>query len=268
MSKCFKRPLQLWKTLIGQSFSQAIAYRAQSMVWMIGGVMPIAMMLVWLSLAGGEAIGGYMPDDFAVYFLSIYLIRQLTSIWVMQRLDRDIRRGELSMLLLRPVSPLYCYIADHMGQMMVRGPIILVVFISGIVLSGNLQRLDVWNFLVFLPSLMFAWIIIFHLYYCLGLLAFWVNNAMAFDPLLWALYTVLGGALIPLDLFPPGIAAFLKVLPFASALDAPVQIILGKLGPGELLIGFLIQIFWVIVLMLIRVLLWSIGLRKYTASGA
>ncbi|OWO84340.1 ABC transporter permease [Photorhabdus luminescens] len=267
MFKCFKRTLQLWKVLIGQSFSQAIIYRAQSMVWMIGGVMPIAVMLVWLSLVKGGAIGGYTSSDFAVYFLAIYLVRQLTTIWVMQCLDSDIRRGELSMLLLRPVPPLYCYIADHVGQMIVRGPIILVVFISGIVLSGNLQRLDICNFLAFLPSLILAWIIIFHLYYCLGLLAFWINNAMAFDPLLWALYTILGGSLIPLDLYPPGIAGLLKVLPFASALDSPVQIILGKLDHNELLIGFLIQLFWVIALMLIRALLWSIGLKRYTASG-
>ncbi len=90
---------------------------------------------------------------------------------------------------------------------------------------------------------------------------------MAFDPLLWALYTILGGSLIPLDLYPPGIAGLLKVLPFASALDSPVQIILGKLDHNELLIGFLIQLFWVIALMLIRALLWSIGLKRYTASG-
>ncbi|MEK9495350.1 ABC-2 family transporter protein [Photorhabdus sp. P32] len=237
------------------------------MVWMIGGVMPIAVMLVWLSLAKEGAIGGYTSSDFAVYFLAIYLVRQLTTIWVMQCLDSDIRRGELSMLLLRPVPPLYCYIAEHVGQMIVRGPIVLVVFISGIVLSGNLQRLDIWNFLAFLPSLMLAWIIIFHLYYCLGLLAFWINNAMAFDPLLWALYTILGGSLIPLDLYPPSIAGLLKVLPFASALDFPVQIILGKLDHNELLIGLLIQLFWVIALMLIRVFLWSIGLKRYTGSG-
>ncbi|MCW7550956.1 ABC-2 family transporter protein [Photorhabdus sp. APURE] len=237
------------------------------MVWMIGGVMPIAVMLVWLSLAKEGAIGGYTSSDFAVYFLAIYLVRQSTTIWVMQCLDSDIRRGELSMLLLRPVPPLYCYIAEHVGQMIVRGPIILVVFISGIVLSGNLQRLDIWNFLAFLPSLMLAWIIIFHLYYCLGLLAFWINNAMAFDPLLWALYTILGGSLIPLDLYPPGIAGLLKVLPFASALDFPVRIILGKLDHNELLTGFLIQLFWVIALMLIRALLWSIGLKRYTGSG-
>ncbi|MDR0217967.1 MAG: ABC-2 family transporter protein [Enterobacteriaceae bacterium] len=254
--------------LIGQSFSRVIAYRAQSIIWLLGGIMPIAVMFVWLGLATEGKIGGYTASDFAVYFLSIYLVRQLTAIWVMRRLDSDIRRGELSMLLLRPVSPLYNYIADHTGEMIVRGPIIALVFISGIFLTDNFYRLDIGNLLIFIPALFFAWIIIFHLYYCLGLLAFWINNSMAFDPLLWALYTILGGVLIPLDLYPENITFWLKLLPFASALDFPVQIILGKLDNALLLIGFGVQIFWMILLMIIRILLWNAGLRRYSASGA
>ncbi|MCP9268818.1 ATP-binding cassette domain-containing protein [Xenorhabdus sp. XENO-1] len=130
MLKQVRRSLLLWWVLIGQSFSRVIAYRAQSIIWLLGGIMPIAVMFVWLGLAKEGEIGGYTASDFAVHFLSIYLVRQLTAIWVMRRLDRDIRRGELSMLLLRPVSPLYNYVSDHVGEMMVRGPIISLVFIS------------------------------------------------------------------------------------------------------------------------------------------
>lgn len=268
MLKHVRRSLLLWWVLIGQSFSRVIAYRAQSIIWLLGGIMPIAVMFVWLGLTQESTVGGYTASDFAVYFLSIYLVRQLTAIWVMRRLDRDIRRGELSMILLRPVSPLYSYVSDHVGEMMVRGPIISLVFISGIFLTGNLYRLDIENLLIFIPALSLAWIIIFHLYYCLGLLAFWISNSMAFDPLLWALYTILGGVLIPLDLYPESIVLWLKLLPFASALDFPVQIILGKLDNYHLFFGFGVQLFWVISLTLIRMLLWHAGLKKYSASGA
>lgn len=268
MLKRIKRSLSLWRVLISLSFSRVIAYRAQSIIWLLGGIMPIAVMFVWLGLAKKEDVGGYTASDFAIYFLSIYLVRQLTAIWVMRRLDSDIRRGELSMLLLRPVSPLYSYISDHTGEMMIRGPIISLVFLSGILLTGNFYRLDIINLLTFIPALAFAWIIIFHLYYCLGLLAFWINNSMAFDPLLWALYTILGGVLIPLDLYPENISFWLKLLPFASALDFPVQIILGKLETFLLLVGFCVQLLWIILLTLLRKFLWNAGLRRYSASGA
>ncbi len=268
MLKHVKRSLLLWRVLIGQSFSRVIAYRAQSIIWLLGGIMPIAVMFIWLGLAKEGEVGSYTASDFAVYFLSIYLVRQLTAIWVMRRLDSDIRRGELSMLLLRPVSPLYSYISDHTGEMLVRGPIISLVFILGILLTDNFHRLDIGNLLTFIPALALAWIIIFHLYYCLGLLAFWISNSMAFDPLLWALYTILGGVLIPLDLYPESIVSGLKLLPFASALDFPVQIILGRLDNFLLLIGFGVQLFWVVFLLVIRILLWNAGLRRYSASGA
>ena len=45
------------------------------------------------------------------------------------------------------------------------------------------------------------------------------------------------GLILPVAFFPPGLREFLEVLPFASTLNLPVEVYLGKLQ-GEALVGF------------------------------
>lgn len=262
------RLLLVWRHMIALYLSVALTYRAQSVIWMVGGLVPLTMMLIWLEIAGDGAVGGYGRDDFALYFLGVFLVRQFTAVWVLFILDRSIRRGELSPLLLRPIAPIWQHSAEHIGEMLLRSPIIIGVFFIGVALTGVGDRVAGAATLLFALALIGAWLIIFHLYYCLGLMAFWIGNAIAFDPLLWSLYTMLGGAVVPLDMFPPAVRPVLALLPFAAALDFPVQILLGRLDAAGMVHGFLVQAAWVGVLCGARSFLWRAGLKRFSAAGA
>lgn len=253
--------------IVAQYVSRAIVYRVQSLVWMLTGIMPIAVLMVWFEVSQERDIYGYSRADLSVYFLSMYVVRQVTSIWVLQRVDEDIRRGRMAFLLIRPVAPIYCYALEHVAEKMVRVPIILIVFCVGVMLANVVDRFQVGKVIAFLPALLLAWAIIFLLYYCLGLIAFWINNVLAFDALLWTVYTVLGGALIPIDLYPQWMGAVLRLLPFAASLDFPIQILMGKQSLMQCLEGFLLQLFWLMVLMRIHSALWRRGRLRYGAAG-
>lgn len=268
MSTSLLHSLRVWRALLQQSISVALIYRVQAAIWMIGGFIPLAMMLVWMELAQEGPLAGYDQADFALYFLGIYLTRQLTPMWCILLLDRSIRQGELSPLLLRPMPPVRQHMAEHLGEHLVRAPVVIGVFLLGLWLTGVAGRIEAGNLLAFLPALLAAWLIVFNLYYCVGLLAFWIEGVMSLDPLLWSLYTLLGGAVIPLDLFPDGLRPLLQWLPFASALDFPVQVLLGKLDTPGLLRGFALQYGWVLLLVAARRALWRAGLKRFAAAGA
>ena len=51
--------------------------------------------------------------DFAAYFLAVFLVRQLTVVWVVWELDREIRLGELSPKLLRPFDPMWVHLGGQ-----------------------------------------------------------------------------------------------------------------------------------------------------------
>src|SRR5262249_27722041 len=197
---------RIWRQLLVQYCAVAMTYRAQSAIWMIGGLMPIATMLIWVELAGNGSISGngtsYDRADFAVYFMAMYLLRQGTVMWSVLILDRGIRRGELAPQLLRPMPPVWAHMAEQLGEVIIRGPVLIGVFLLGLGLTGTLGRLDPVNVALFAFALAGAWLIFFHLHYCVGLLAFWMEGTLSLEPLVWYFTVILGGGAIPLDLFP------------------------------------------------------------------
>ncbi|MDR6676238.1 ABC transporter permease [Pseudomonas oryzihabitans] len=253
--------------LIRTNILVTVAYRAQLLVWLISGVAPLFTMMIWWELSREKIIDGYTAKDFVAYFLGIYLVRQLTAVWVIFVLNDEIRQGTLSGRLLKPVAPFWFHVAEHLGQMVVRAPIVAAVFYLGasifsidlVTIAGRIP--------IFLASLTLAWIIIFHIYYCVGLLAFWLANSIALDAMVWSLYTVLGGMLIPVDLFPDTTRYLVAMLPFSASLDFPAKVLIGKVAGTELLFGFSVQLFWVLALVMLRQRLWMRGLKRFSGAG-
>jgi ABC-2 type transport system permease protein len=146
--------------------------------------------------------------------------------------------------------------------------VILVIFVLGLWLTGVLHRLDLLALPLIILGIAGAWLIFFNLHYCVGLLAFWIDGALALEPLLWYLYVILGGSIVPLDLFPAVIRDILHWLPFAYILDFPVQLMMGRLDGAGIWQGFLLQYGWVGALIVTRQLIWRAGLKRFSAAGA
>ncbi|HVJ41345.1 MAG TPA: ABC-2 family transporter protein [Dongiaceae bacterium] len=264
--------IRVWRQLLVQYCTVALTYRAQSAIWMLGGLMPIAIMLIWVELAAKGPISGngasYDRNDFAVYFMAMYLVRQATVMWSVLILDRGIRRGELAPLLLRPMPPIWAHMAEHLGEIIMRLPILIAVFVLGLFLTGTLGQLTLANTMLFTLSLIGSWLIFFNIHYCVGLLAFWMEGALSLEPLIWYFSVILGGGAVPVDLFPALIRDILTWLPFASMMDFPGQILLGKIDDTALLLGIAKQIGWILVLALLRRNIWRAGLKRFSAVGA
>jgi ABC-2 type transport system permease protein len=47
-----------------------------------------------------------------------------------------------------------------------------------------------------------------------------------------------------------------------------VEVMLGRLTPGETLVGYLVQLGWIAVALLTLRLVWRAGIRRYSAVGA
>jgi ABC-2 type transport system permease protein len=151
--------------------------------------------------------------------------------------------------------------------MLLRAPVIILVFLFGLFYFEIQSFFVAWDFALFLISFLLAWYLIFNLYYCVGLIAFWTGRAAAFDPVFWSLYTVFGGAFIPLDLLPDYGLIIAKLLPFGSTLYFPVLVFIGRLEGFELFLGFLTQMLWLVLFVGLRRMLWSAGMRRYSSDG-
>jgi len=129
-----------------------------------------------------------------------------------------------------------------------------------------------WSLLVHLPAfllgLMLAWLINFTVHLTVGLIAFWSDNALGYDTVIYQLYIMLGGVVIPVELFPKSIQHVLAWTPFPYVLDFPVRVMIGRITGVEMLEKFGVQLFWILVLGALFNWGWRRALRRYSAAGA
>lgn len=258
-----------WWALLRVGWGEALAYRAEIFVWMLTGTLPLVMMSVWLSIAGGQPIGSFRPADFVSYYLGGIFVRQMVGVWIVWDLERAIRLGELSPRLLRPINPIYEYAAGNLAAKPLRLPVLLPLLALGPLLyPGAGYDFSPANLLAFLVTLALAWLLYFFIQYCIGLLAFWISQATALWQAWFHLWLVFSGYLIPPDLFPPFVTRLSVWLPFRYTFSLPLEVLMGRLQGAILIQNLAVQTVWVGVFVGLYHLLWRRGLRRYSAVGA
>ena len=86
--------LRALPTLLRVGFSEAVAYRAEFLVWVLTTNTPLIMLLVWSSVAREEPLAGRMGEqELGAYFLAALIVRLLTGSWVVWDLVYEMRQG-------------------------------------------------------------------------------------------------------------------------------------------------------------------------------
>src|SRR5215471_14523925 len=261
MTALLARRWRLARVLLSVTLAAFIEYRAEVLIWMIAGSLPLIMMFIWMGLAANGPVGGYGAADFAAYFLLVFIVRQFTVCWVVQPLSREIRLGEMSSRLMRPLDPYWMYVADHIIALIMRIPIVPPVVLLGLALTGAFGKLSPAALPLFFLAMTGAWLIRFNMHYSLGLVAFWTDQATSFEGLLFTIYMVFGGALFPISLLPPTAQEIIALTPFSYTIGFPVDIMLGKLSTADMLHGFGMQVVWTLAFIGLRHLTWRQGLK-------
>ena len=252
-------------------FAHMIVYRAEILIWMLSGIVPLIMMSVWIgkATANGGQLENFSAAQFAAYFLAAWVSQQLTVVWVAYELDFQIRQGELSSKLLRPMDYFWEQFFRHFTERFVRGPFILVIVITGTLIVPNTRLTpDLWHVLEYLLVINLAFLMRFMIGYCIGTLCFWFENASAFNEFYFVLLIFLAGSFAPLEFYPPSVRAVIEWTPFPYSVYYPAKVLTGTLEPSETLRVIAMLLGWIGFFTVLRALLWRAGLKKYGAVGA
>lgn len=243
-------------------------YRAQIIIWIVTGMLPLVMLAAWLALDQGGPVGSFAPRDFVAYYLAAIFVRQMTGVWILWDMDQQIRQGEFSTLLLRPVNPLHHWAVAAMGSKWLRFVLLAPTLGVAAYVLGARYAFDLATITLFVFALVNAWLLSFLVQYVNGLLAFWITQATAVFDVWFGLWSLFGGYLIPLALMPAAVQRVAFWLPFRYQLAVPLEIILGRLQGADLWVGLGMQWAWIGVMLALYRVLWQRGLRKYSAVGA
>lgn len=264
-----RRALRAYPAMLRVGLAEAVAFRAELLVWMLTTTMPLVMLALWTAVARDGKFGRFGAPDFVAYYLAALVVRTLTSCWVVWEMNQEIRTGTLSMRLLRPIHPFLAYSAEHLAMVPLRAAISLpATSIMLIATSGSRVVTDPPLVLALLVALACAWLITFLSGVILGTLGMFMDRSMAVWEVWLGFFAVMSGYLVPLELMPRWLAGAAQYLPFRYMLGFPVEIMIGMADRAQTLRGLTIELIMVAALLVGARLMWRTGIRRFEAFGA
>ena len=176
--------------------------------------------------ASGTNVGG--NANTLVWYLAMTEWILLSAPHIQFRIEDDVRRGDVAYQITRPTSYLGGQIALSMGALAARAPVLLVTAcVAGWTFGGRtLPPLLSMLYVIGFGAVGSALVTIFNV--AMGLTAFWRGDIA---PVYWIwqkLIFVLGGLLLPLQLYPELVVRIARFTPFPALLTGPASFLLDR----------------------------------------
>ncbi|MBD2410574.1 multidrug ABC transporter permease [Nostoc calcicola FACHB-389] len=261
-----KRIIRKALTFLSVYYAYMVEYRAELILWVLAGTLPIILMGVWVQAAQGGQFG-LSPVDFARYFITVFIVRQFTVAWVIWDFEREVVEGKLSPRLLQPLDPIWHHIAGHISERFARLSFAFLLVGLFFILYPQAVWLPSLNqFLLFALAVVLAFTLRFIIQYTFAMFAFWTERASALENFWLLFYLFLSGLIAPLEVFPEPMRTIVMFTPFPYLIDFPVSILVGL--PVDIWQGFFSMVGWILIFLGANRLLWRAGLKRYSGMGA
>jgi ABC-2 type transport system permease protein len=262
------RVLRALPTLFRIGFAEAVAYRAEMLVWILATTMPLVMLALWSAVAREAPIGPFREQDFVAYFLATFIVRQLTGSWASWQINFEVKNGVLAARLLRPLPAVISYAVDNLSALPMRLVVSVPVAVIGLVSVGREMLPSAargWLYLAL--AVAGAWLITFLVNVGIGALALFMESSNKLMDVWMAAFMVFSGYLIPVELFPAGLRSVADFLPFRYQIGLPVEIFTNRHAEAYALSLLGRQWLYVALFAVLVRLVWRRGLRRFAAYG-
>ncbi len=264
--KLITRTIRKALTMLSVYYAHMVEYRAELILWILSNSLPIILMGVWIQ-AAQEGQFSLTPVDFARYFLSVFIVRQLTVVWVVWDFEREVVEGKLSPRLLQPLDPGWHHFASHVAERFARTPFaVLLVVLFFLLYPQALWLPNLSNLLLFFLASLLVFTLRFTIQYTFAMFAFWTERASAIENFWMLFYLFLSGMVAPLDVFPEAVQRVVLWTPFPYLINFPASLLVGF--PVDTMRGFLSILGWLLLFLGINRWLWRRGLKHYSGMGA
>lgn len=251
---------------------QALEYRVSFFLSMLSAVFPIIIQTtMWNYLyrhSDAAAVFGYQQGEILLYTLLATIVSQLVSTGFEGEMNSDIKMGGLNKYLVRPVGykgyRFFRFIGQKIPRVMVVAPVMAVIL--GMAFWQEMP-VSAGRVLAFLVSLGLGLILNFSIFYCIGLLGFWLTDVDKLFGTISIVLTVVSGGVFPLDIFGGVVETLVNLLPFGYTTQFPVNIVNGRFGWERMGVGFFFQIGWIFVFVCLGKYMWWHGVKRYAAVG-
>jgi ABC-2 type transport system permease protein len=261
--------IRKWRAVFDIYFQEGLAYRASGLIWIMTDLTTgVTMPLVWASASRSGAIQGFTTSDFVLYYLCLLLLGSFITSHIMWEVAMEIREGQFSTQLIRPISWFQLTFLRNLSWRIIRTALFLPIFVGLLfAYKGLLGEASVFLGWQFWVSLLLGHLVSFWFATMMSLIALYTQEAMSIFELYYVPMLFLSGQLFPIAVLPPFAQTLAKVFPFYYTTGAPTEILIGRVSGDATYAVLGGQLLWVVISYLMAKGLWAKGLRHYTAVG-
>jgi ABC-2 type transport system permease protein len=259
--------LAAYPRLVRSATLVAATYRGRVVLSVLTGFFPLLTMAVWLTVvAEGGPPQGWTTGDFLSYYAAATLLWNLAGDRVVWQWDADMRTGDLSTRLLRPIHPFHQYATSDLGHRAVFLTVLApALAIAALLVPGLDYPFDPVRLAAVAAALALAYAVSLLMASTFALIGFWSTQTSSVWLLWWGLGSFTSGWVAPLVLMPDWLRTVAVVLPFRTAMGFPVELLMGRLDARQTVSGFAVGLGWLAVFALLYRIGWRHGVRRYQA---
>lgn len=220
---------------------------------------------LWQVIARSGALADARPVELLWYLaLTEWILLSVPALHL--EIEADVRSGDIAYQLPRPVSYLAATFARALGELAGR---LVTLALAGALLAWTLSGAlpaDLRGVVCALPIGALAAVALLAFHAMIGLGAFWLQDC---SPIYWVwqkLAFVLGGLLLPLDIYPEWLRNVAYASPFSALIYAPASLVL-DFDPARALRVFALATFWTFACLLLLGALYRRALRALDLNG-
>jgi ABC-2 type transport system permease protein len=180
-------------------------------------------------------------------------------------ISEAVKDGSIAYILNKPYNFLLYHYSTAMGETLFRA--VINALLGGAMiwwLVGPPPDPRGWPFVAL--AMVGAWTLHLCFSALIGLAAFIVEDVSAFQWVYQKMAFILGGLLIPLDLYPGWLQAIAKALPFASMTYGPARLFVEP-APSAILSTLGLQAVWIVIVGSVLALAYQRGMAYLAVNG-
>ncbi len=267
--------ISLFFHLMNLETKKLMSYRVDFWLTMLVNLVVNLLVLwtLWTAIfneSGKEVIGGWDLDGILAYGVLVFLTGRIVRGGDLQMaVSNDIYEGALSRYLLYPRQYTVTKYAQQLGNVF---PDLLQSLMMGcaaipLLVNSSTASVTPLSIAMTLPAILVAHLLFFLLGLIPQYIAFWADNVWSLSVLLRFVTMLLGGATLPISLFPDQVQEVLHWLPFVYLFEFPTMVALGKVGMSEYLQGIGSCLLWCVLVGAASIPVWKRGDLRYTGVG-
>lgn len=260
----------LW-ALLGAGFRRYAGYRGAiiggALTNSVFGILRASIISSAIVSAGGE-LGGYAVAAGVTYTWVTQALIGPVHVFVWDELALRVRTGDIAVDLARPLDLQFQYAAADLGRA------------AAIVLPRGLPPLTIGalTFGLALPDDPLAYLagavavglgigISFACRFLVNLAAIWLLDVRGLLTVYVTVSMVLCGLVVPVHWFPPWLAVAAAATPFPSMVQAPADVLTGRVAGSAAITVIGIQVLWLLAVLGAGRLVQGLGTRRLVVQG-